>query len=56
MSGFIGMFFYGWEDQEKCWCGRADCPRETRWGLVDLSGRAKPGLHASQEGVQSLLA
>jgi hypothetical protein len=52
----IGMFFYRWEDQEKCWCGRTDCPCETRWGLVDLSGRPKPGLHAFQEGVQGLLA
>ncbi len=47
----LGCFFYRWEDQEKCWCGRSDCPGETRWGIVDLSGRPKPGYYAFQEAV-----
>jgi len=48
----IGCFFYRWEDQEKCWCGKADCPAETRWGLVDQAGRPKPGYFAFQEAVR----
>jgi hypothetical protein len=50
----IGMFFYRWEDQQKCWCGLSDCPCETRWGLVDLAGTLKPGFYAFKEGVQQL--
>lgn len=52
-----GLFFYRWEDQERCWqCGRPDCPVETAWGLVDLQGRPKPAFHAFREGVARLLA
>lgn len=52
----LGCFFYRWEDQEKCWCGRTDCPGETRWGLVDRSGQPKPGFHAFRETVQEYFA
>ena len=48
----IGMFLYRWEDQEKCWCGKSDCPAETRWGIVDLQGKPKPGYYAFKEGVE----
>ncbi len=53
----LGVFFYRWEDQEKCWqCGAPDCPAETAWGLVDLQGDPKPSFHAFREGVRRLLA
>jgi hypothetical protein len=53
----VGVFFYRWEDQERCWaCGSPDCPMETRWGLVDLEGKPKPAYHAFKEGVERLLA
>jgi hypothetical protein len=52
-----GVFFYRWEDQERCWqCGSAECPIETRWGLVDLRGNPKPAFHAFKEGVERLTA
>jgi hypothetical protein len=50
----IGLFFYRWEDQQKCWCGKADCPAETRWGIVDLKGRPKPGFYAFKVGIKKL--
>lgn len=56
-SALLGLFFYRWEDQERCWqCGEPDCPAETAWGLVDLEGRPKPSFHAFKEGVRRLLA
>ena len=51
----LGVVFYRWEDQEKCWqCGSADCPAETAWGLVDLHGRPKPAFDAFREGARRL--
>jgi hypothetical protein len=29
-------------------CGQADCPTETRWGLVDSNGDPKPAFYAVQ--------
>ena len=56
-SLLVGVFFYRWEDQERCWaCGSPDCPMETRWGLVDIAGQPKPSYHAFREGVEKLLA
>jgi hypothetical protein len=53
----LGAFFYRWEDQDRCWqCGRADCPVETAWGLVDRQGQPKPAYHTFREGVRRLLA
>ena len=56
-EALLGVFFYRWEDQERCWqCGAPDCPAETAWGLVDRNGRPKPSFHTFKEGVQRLLA
>jgi hypothetical protein len=54
----MGICFYRWEDQETCWqCGAPDCPVETAWGLVDVTGKnPKPSYFAFQEGVQKLTA
>jgi len=55
-DALAGVFFYRWEDQERCWqCGSSDCPVETRWGLVDLEGKPKPSFYAFQEGARKLL-
>mgnify|MGYP003317637775 CR=1 FL=1 len=33
------MFIYCYQDSDKCYvCGQADCPVETKWGLVDAQG------------------
>jgi len=54
-KSLLGLFFHTWGDQENCWqCGRADCPMETRWGLVDLNGKPKPAWKAYQEGIASM--
>jgi len=48
----VGAFIYCWKDAEKCgYCQQADCPTETRWGLVDLEGRAKPSYHAVRDAL-----
>ncbi len=55
-SALVGVFFYRWEDQERCWqCGSPDCPAETAWGLVDLDGEPKPAFHAFREGTRRFL-
>ena len=64
----LGVFFYRWEDQPRCWqCGSPDCPAETAWGevsnpvtsgleprLVDRDGLPKPAFHAFQAGAARL--
>ncbi|MFP4104987.1 MAG: hypothetical protein ACLFVU_02760 [Phycisphaerae bacterium] len=51
----MGLFFYRWEDQAKCWqCGQPDCPAETAWGLVDRNNRPKPAWQAFAAGVREL--
>jgi hypothetical protein len=53
----LGAFFYRWEDQAVCWqCGRADCPVETAWGLVDRDGNPKPSFYTFKDGVRRLQA
>jgi hypothetical protein len=53
----LGLFFYRWEDQEKCWqCGASDCPAETAWGLVTVDQKPKPAYYAFREGVARLNA
>jgi hypothetical protein len=43
----IGATYYCWRDHATCWqCGRADCPAETAWGLVDRTGQLKPSYHS----------
>lgn len=52
----LGVLFYRWEDQDKCWqCGRGDCPAETAWGLVDLHGQPKLAFEAFRNGVRRLI-
>ncbi|MBR5409358.1 MAG: hypothetical protein IK104_01690 [Clostridia bacterium] len=42
-----GANIYCWSDSPRCgYCGQADCPVETRWGLVDCDGRPKPSFYA----------
>ncbi|MBR5428015.1 MAG: hypothetical protein IK118_06680 [Clostridia bacterium] len=42
-----GMMVYCWADAEVCgYCGQADCPVETRWGLTDCGGNPKPSFYA----------
>ncbi|HUS92607.1 MAG TPA: hypothetical protein VM389_00585 [Phycisphaerae bacterium] len=56
-DALLGVFFYRWEDQARCWqCGSPDCPVETAWGLVDLEGRPKPSFEVFREGVERLSA
>ncbi|MCL5996181.1 MAG: hypothetical protein M1546_09000, partial [Chloroflexi bacterium] len=56
-DALLGMFFYRWEDQERCWqCGSPDCPLEVAWGLVDVANRPKPAFDAFQAGVKQLCA
>ena len=56
-DALLGVFFYRWEDQERCWqCGSPDCPIETAWGLVDIEGNPKPAYGAFARGVASLTA
>ena len=42
-----GALVYCWADAPVCgYCGQADCPVETRWGLVDCSDKPKPSFYA----------
>jgi len=51
----LGAFIYAWSDSDKCgYCNQADCPTETRWGLVDLEKREKPSYYAVRDAVQGL--
>lgn len=46
-----GMIIYCYQDAEHCYvCGQADCPVETKWGLVDAQGNPKPSYYAVQKG------
>ncbi len=46
----IGAFVYMWDDTGDCYvCGQAECPVETKWGLVDSEGNPKPSYYAIQE-------
>ena len=49
----LGAFIYCWRDGEKCgYCNQADCPTETRWGLVDLQDREKPSYYAVRDALK----
>jgi hypothetical protein len=51
----VGAFIYCWSDAERCnYCHQADCPTETRWGLVDLDGREKPSYFAVREALEGI--
>lgn len=46
----VGAFVYCWEDSGSCYvCGQAECPVETKWGLVDYDGNPKPSYYAVKE-------
>jgi hypothetical protein len=49
-----GSFFFRWADTETCtYCGRPDCPIESRWGLVEpWINRKKPSFAAFGEAVK----
>jgi hypothetical protein len=49
----LGGFWYDWQDDPICGhCGRANCPAECGWGLVDGAGQPKPAYHAFKETVE----
>jgi len=46
-----GMIIYCYQDSDTCYvCGQADCPVETKWGLVDIDFNPKPSYYAVQRG------
>ena len=46
----IGTIVYCWSDSGDCYvCGQADCPVETKWGLVDGEGNPKPAYYAVKD-------
>jgi len=49
----LGAFIYCWSDGEKCgYCNQADCPTETRWGLVDIQHQEKPSYYAVRDALK----
>lgn len=45
-----GAIIYCYSDFHHCgYCGQADCPTETLWGLVDINGEPKPSYYAVRE-------
>jgi len=51
----LGAFIYHWPDGERCgYCHQADCPTETRWGLVDLEGKEKPSYYAVRDALKGI--
>lgn len=45
-----GAIIYCYQDPDSCHvCGQADCPTETKWGLVDANGEPKPSYYAVQK-------
>jgi len=51
----LGAFVYCWKDSEKCYaCGQSDCPTETRWGLVDVDHKEKPGYYAVRDALAKI--
>ena len=46
----VGSFIYCWSDSKRCgYCHQADCPTETRWGLVDMDHKEKPSYYAVRD-------
>ena len=51
----LGAFIYNWKDGERCgYCGQADCPQETRWGLVDPQQKEKPSYYAVRDALREM--
>jgi hypothetical protein len=45
----LGSFLFCWKDAEYCYhCGKALCPSECFWGIVDGSLRKKPAYYAAK--------
>lgn len=50
-----GVFIYCYSDGESCHiCGQADCPTETKWGLVTLDRKEKPSYYAVKKAFASI--
>ncbi len=49
-----GAFYYCWRDSSMCSCGKAECPVEANWGLVDVNGDPKPSYYALQKAIQDM--
>lgn len=46
----IGAFIYCWQDSDDCYvCGQAECPIETKWGIINYDGTPKPAYYAVQK-------
>ncbi len=46
----IGAFIYCWQDSDDCYvCGQAECPIETKWGIIEYNGTPKPAYYAIQK-------
>lgn len=47
-----GILVFRYKDAQSCWfCGFSDCPHETSFGLVDVSGNEKPAFFAVREAI-----
>ena len=50
MDFVIGAFIYCWQDSADCYvCGQAECPIETKWGIINYDGTPKPAYYAVQK-------
>lgn len=50
MDFVIGAFIYCWQDSDDCYvCGQAECPIETKWGIINYDGTPKPAYYAVQK-------
>ncbi|MDR1465655.1 MAG: hypothetical protein LBJ11_10220 [Oscillospiraceae bacterium] len=51
----LGCFIYCWQDSGMCYvCGQADCPHETRWGLLTVDGKEKPAYYAVKDAFSKI--
>ncbi len=45
-----GMIIYSFADSGECYiCSQAECPTETKWGLIDMEGKEKPAYFTVKE-------
>ena len=50
----VGAFVYCYSDAPVCgYCGQADCPVETGWGLIDVNGNRKPSWYAVRDAFRT---
>lgn len=51
----IGAFIYCWQDSDDCYvCGQAECPIETKWGIIDYEGNPKPAYYEIQKAFAAI--